>query len=60
MLGMNTVLETEPVEPTADEWPAEIGEQMAAVHRIYPVVDTAADPRLVELLKLAEEWGTGF
>jgi hypothetical protein len=31
--------------------PAEIGEQMAAAHRIYP----AADPRLVELLKLAEE-----
>jgi hypothetical protein len=32
---------------------AEIGEQMAAAHRIYPVVDT--DPRLVELLKLVEE-----
>jgi hypothetical protein len=33
---------------------------MAAVHRIYPVVDTATDPRLVELLKLAEEWRAGL
>ena len=40
----------EPVE--LDLWPAEIGEQMAAVHRIY---DTATDARLFELLKLAEE-----
>jgi hypothetical protein len=59
MLGMNTVLAKGPVEPSPDEWPAEIGEQMAAVHRIYPIVDTAADPRLVELLKLAEEWDAG-
>jgi hypothetical protein len=49
MISMNK----EPVEP--DQWPAGISEQMAAVHRIYPVVDTTADPRLVELLKLAEE-----
>ena len=27
----------------------------AEVHRIYPVANTAADPRLVELLKLVEE-----
>ena len=57
MLGMNTVLAKGPVESAPNEWPAEIGEQMAAVHRIYPVVDTAADPRLVELLKLVEEQG---
>jgi hypothetical protein len=57
MLGMNTVLANRPIEPAPDEWPAEIGEQMAAVHRIYPVLDTAADPRLVELLKLVEEQG---
>ncbi len=45
----------EPVEPVPDRWPAEIGEQMAAVHQmIYPVANSAADPRLVELLKLAE------
>jgi hypothetical protein len=42
----------EPVE--LDLWPAEIGEQMAAVHRIYPFLETRADPRLVELLTLAE------
>jgi hypothetical protein len=38
-----------------DLWPDEIGEQMATVHRIYPILETRADPRLVELLKLAEE-----
>jgi hypothetical protein len=53
MLGMNTL----PVERAPDQWPAEIGEQMAAMHRIYPVLDTAADPRLVELLKLVEGQG---
>jgi hypothetical protein len=52
MIGMNMEL----VEP--DRWPAEIGEQMAAVHRmIYPVANTAADPRLIELLKVVEELG---
>jgi hypothetical protein len=51
MLGMNTLRAKESVE--TDQWPAEIGEQMAAVHQvIYPV---SADPRLVELLKLVEE-----
>lgn len=49
MVGMNK----EPIE--ADRWPVEIGEQMAAVHRIYPAEYMIADPRLVELLKLAEE-----
>jgi hypothetical protein len=48
MLGIKT-----PVETAPDQWPTEIGEQMAAVHRIYP--NTAADPRLVALLKLVEE-----
>jgi hypothetical protein len=52
MVGMNKGL----VEP--DRWPAEIGEQMAAVHQmIYLDANTAADPRLVELLKLVEELG---
>jgi precorrin isomerase len=48
MIGMSM----ETIEP--DRWPAEIGEQMAAVHRI---IYAAADPRLVELLKLVEEFG---
>jgi hypothetical protein len=52
MVGMNK----EPIGP--DRWPAEIGEQMAAVHQmIYPDAHSAADPRLVELLKLVEEFG---
>jgi hypothetical protein len=52
MVGMNK----EPVEP--DRWPAEIGEQMAAVHQmIHPIANTPTDPRLVELLKLVEELG---
>ena len=52
MVGMNK----EPVGP--DRWPAEIGEQMAAVHQmIYPGANVAADPRLVELLRLVEELG---
>jgi hypothetical protein len=54
MLGMNTLRAKEPVETSPDQWPADIGEQMAAVHRIYPIVDTAADPKLVELLKFVE------
>ena len=49
MLGMNTLRAQEPVETAPDQWPAEIGEQMAAAHRIYPVVDETA--RLVELLR---------
>ena len=44
----------EPDTLAPERWPADIGEQMAAAHRIYP---KAADPRLVELLKLAEELG---
>ena len=50
MFGRNTRAK-ETVDRTPDQWPADIGEQMAAVHRIYPIVNTAADPRLVELLK---------
>ncbi len=49
MLGMNTLRAKEPVQTAPDQWPAEIGKQMAAAHRI----DT--DPRLPELLKMAEE-----
>jgi hypothetical protein len=51
MIGMNK----EPVE--SDRWPGEIGEQMAAVHRMIHSVGNTADPRLVELLKLVEELG---
>ena len=49
---MNTLQAKEPDTLAPERWPADIGEQMAAAHRIYP---KAADPRLVELLKLAEE-----
>ena len=52
MLGMNTLQAKEPDTLAPERWPADIGEQMAAAHRIYP---KAADPRLVELLKLAEK-----
>jgi hypothetical protein len=55
MLGMNTLLAKEPVETAPEQWPVEIGEQMAAAHRIYPVLDKAADLRLAELLRVAEE-----
>jgi hypothetical protein len=60
MLGMNTLRAIrggklsakEPVETAPDqEKPVETAE----VHRIYPVGNTGADPRLVELLKLVEE-----
>ena len=54
MLGMNTQRAKGQVDTTPDQWPADIGEQMAAVHRIYPTVETAADPKLVELLKFVE------
>ena len=59
MLGTNTQRAKEPVDTTPDQWPADIGEQMAAVHRIYPIVDKDADPKLVELLKFAEELRAG-
>ena len=59
MLAMNTQRAKEPVDTTPDEWPIDIGEQMAAVHRIYPIVDTAADPKLVELLKLVDDLRAG-
>ncbi len=55
MLGMNTFRANDLVDTTPDQWPTEIGEQMAAAHRICPVVNTAADPRLIDLLKLIEE-----
>jgi len=53
MVGMNTQ-RAKAQDTTPDKWPADIGEQMAAVHRIYPIVETAADPKLVELLKFVE------
>ena len=34
MLGINTLLAKEPVETAPEQWPVEIGEQMAAAHRI--------------------------
>jgi hypothetical protein len=40
---------------TSDQWPIEIGDQMAAVHRIYLAEDTTTELRLVEPLKLAED-----
>jgi hypothetical protein len=60
MLGMNTlraITGGKPKEPV-DQQPAEVGEtpaETAEVHRIYPVANTAADPRLIELLKFVEE-----
>jgi hypothetical protein len=63
MLGMNTLraitggkpAAKEPVETAPDQEAAEVGQQTAEVHRIFPVANTATDPRLLELLKLVEE-----
>jgi hypothetical protein len=63
MLGMNKLraitggkpAAKEPVQTAPDQEPSEVAQQMAEVHRIYPVANTAADPRLIELLKLVEE-----
>jgi hypothetical protein len=58
MLGMKTLRAITGGKPSAkeptDQPPAEVGET-AEVHRIYPGANTAADPRLVELLKLVED-----
>ena len=64
MLGMNTLRAitggklsakgSAEVETAADQEPVNTAE----VHRIYPVANTAADPRLIELLKLVEELRT--
>ena len=51
MLGMNRQRAKAQVDTTPDQWPADIGEQMAAAHRIYPIVETA-DPK--QLLKFVE------
>ena len=59
MLGKSMQRAKEPVDTTADKWPADIGEQMAWVHRIYPIVDTASDAPLVDLLKLVEDLRAG-
>ena len=66
MLGMNKLraitggkpAAKEPVQTAPDQEPAEVAQQVAEVHRIYPVANTAADPRLIELLKLVEELRT--
>jgi hypothetical protein len=69
MLGMNTLRAItggnlsakEPVETAVGQEPADVGQkstETAEVHRIYPVANTAADPRLIELLKLVEELRT--
>ena len=56
MLGMNTLraITSGKKEPADGQEPVETAE----VHPIYPVANTAADPRLVELLKLVEELRT--
>jgi hypothetical protein len=55
MLGMNKLRAIAggklPAKDKDDQSPVETAE----VHRIYPVANTAADPRLVELLKLIEQ-----
>jgi hypothetical protein len=53
MLGMNTLRAI-----TGGKLPAKEPVETAEVHRIYPVANTTADPRLVELLKLVEELRT--
>ena len=59
MLGKSVQRGKEPVDTTPDQWPADIGEQMALVHRIYPIVDTASDAPLVDLLELVEDLRAG-
>jgi hypothetical protein len=64
MLGMNKLRAIAggklPLKDKDDQGPVEtaVGQEpveTAEVHRIYPVANTAADPRLLELLKLVEE-----
>ncbi len=64
MLGMNKLRAIAggklPVKDKDDQTPVNtaVGPQpieTAEVHRIYPVANTTADPRLHELLKLVEE-----
>jgi hypothetical protein len=60
MLGMNTLRAITGGKLSAKE-PAEVSQEpveTAEVHHIYPVANTTADPRLVELLKLVEELRT--
>ena len=64
MLGMNklraiaggklSVKDKDDQRP-ADSAVSQEAVETAEVHRIYPVANTAADPRLLELLKLVEE-----
>jgi hypothetical protein len=68
MLGMNTLraitggklsakepTEKAALETATDQEPAEMNQQSAEVHRIYPTANTTPDWRLAELLKLVEE-----
>ena len=57
MLGMNTLRAITGGKLPAKE-PARKPVEPAEVPRIYPVANTTADPRLVELLKLVEELRT--
>jgi hypothetical protein len=66
MLGMNTLRAITggklsakgPAEKTLEMATDQETVKTAEVHRIYPVANTAADPRLVELLKVVEELRT--
>jgi hypothetical protein len=65
MLGMNTLRAITgglsakgPTEKTLETATDQEPVTTAEVHRIYPVANTAADARLVELLKLVEELRT--
>jgi hypothetical protein len=63
MLGMDTLWAItggrssakEPVATAADQEPVQIDQQMAEVHRVYPVANTATDVRITELLRLIEQ-----
>ena len=64
MLGMNTLRTIAggklPLKDKNDQGPLETATgrepvETAELHRIYPVANTAAEPRLLELLKLVEE-----
>jgi hypothetical protein len=55
MLGMNKLRAIAGGKPPTKDKDDQSPVETAEVHRIYPVASAAADPRLVELLKLIEE-----
>jgi hypothetical protein len=57
MLSMNTLRAITGGKLPAKE-PGQEPVETAEVRRIYPVANTTADPRLIELLKLVEELRT--